>query len=168
MESFGTLKAFCLRIDSATGNPTGYGLCVYQDPSVTDIACAALNGAKFGDSVNTLAVSRTVNLGNRPKTEQLEVLEHCVFVGELPCYLTEADIMDLLESFGPLRGFNLVKERETGNSKGYALCVYQDSSVTDIACAALNGIKTGDKTLAVRRAVDSEQELQIALQRLAI
>ncbi|KAL6553665.1 hypothetical protein OROGR_007507 [Orobanche gracilis] len=53
---------------------------------------------------------------------------------------------------GALRGFDLVKDRETGNSKGYAFCVYQDLSVTDIACAALNGIKMGDKTLTVRRA----------------
>jgi splicing factor U2AF subunit len=61
-------------------------------------------------------------------------------------------VRELLESFGPLRGFDLVKDRETGNSKGYAFCVYQDLTVTDIACAALNGIKMGDKTLTVRRA----------------
>nr|VDC61080.1 unnamed protein product [Brassica rapa] len=36
---------------------------------------------------------------------------------------------------------------------GYAFCVFQDPSVTDMACAALNGIKMGDKTLTVRRAV---------------
>ncbi|CAH9143729.1 unnamed protein product [Cuscuta epithymum] len=104
-----------------------------------------------------------------------------VFVGGLPYYFTEAQIRELLESFGPLRGFNLVKDRETGNSKGYAFCVYQDVSVTDIACAALNGIKMGDKTLTVRRASQGslqpkpEQESillhaqqQIALQRLML
>lgn len=76
-----------------------------------------------------------------------------IFVGGLPYYFTESQIRELLESFGPLRGFNLVKDRETGNSKGYAFCVYQDPAVTDIACAALNGIKMGDKTLTVRRAI---------------
>ncbi|KAK8942418.1 Splicing factor U2af large subunit B [Platanthera zijinensis] len=75
-----------------------------------------------------------------------------IFVGGLPYYFTESQVRELLESFGPLRGFDLVKDRETGNSKGYAFCVYQDLSVTDIACAALNGIKMGDKTLTVRRA----------------
>ncbi|KAM3292314.1 hypothetical protein ACQJBY_036273 [Aegilops geniculata] len=75
-----------------------------------------------------------------------------IFVGGLPYYFTEAQVRELLESFGPLRGFDLVKDRETGNSKGYAFCVYQDLNVTDIACAALNGIKMGDKTLTVRRA----------------
>ncbi|XP_073305289.1 splicing factor U2af large subunit B-like isoform X2 [Primulina huaijiensis] len=104
-----------------------------------------------------------------------------VFVGGLPYYFTESQIRELLESFGPLRGFDLVKDRETGNSKGYAFCVYQDLSVTDIACAALNGIKMGDKTLTVRRAnqgttqLKPEQESvllhaqqQIALQRLML
>ncbi|GAB4847117.1 hypothetical protein Ancab_039816 [Ancistrocladus abbreviatus] len=75
-----------------------------------------------------------------------------IFVGGLPYYFTEAQVRELLESFGPLRGFDLVKDRETGNSKGYAFCVYQDLSVTDIVCQALNGIKMGDKTLTVRRA----------------
>nr|GMC65398.1 splicing factor U2af large subunit A-like isoform X1 [Ipomoea batatas] len=104
-----------------------------------------------------------------------------IFVGGLPYYFTEAQIRELLESFGTLRGFNLVKDRETGNSKGYAFCVYQDVSVTDIACAALNGIKMGDKTLTVRRASQGslqpkpEQESilmhahqQIALQRFML
>ncbi|KAL0304164.1 UNVERIFIED_CONTAM: Splicing factor U2af large subunit B [Sesamum radiatum] len=104
-----------------------------------------------------------------------------IFVGGLPYYFTESQIRELLESFGPLRGFDLVKDRETGNSKGYAFCVYQDLSVTDIACAALNGIKMGDKTLTVRRANQGasqpkpEQESvllhaqqQIALQRLML
>nr|XP_018629068.1 splicing factor U2af large subunit A-like isoform X4 [Nicotiana tomentosiformis] len=104
-----------------------------------------------------------------------------IFVGGLPYYFTEAQIRELLESFGPLRGFNLVKDKETGNSKGYAFCVYSDVSVTDIACAALNGIKMGDKTLTVRRASQGtlqpkpEQESilmhaqqQIALQRLML
>ncbi|XP_011656492.1 splicing factor U2af large subunit A isoform X5 [Cucumis sativus] len=104
-----------------------------------------------------------------------------IFVGGLPYYFTEAQVRELLESFGPLRGFDLVKDRETGNSKGYAFCVYQDLSVTDIACAALNGIKMGDKTLTVRRANQGanqpkpEQESvllhaqqQIALQKLML
>ncbi|XWS33741.1 hypothetical protein CRYUN_Cryun22dG0109500 [Craigia yunnanensis] len=104
-----------------------------------------------------------------------------IFVGGLPYYFTEVQIRELLESFGALRGFDLVKDRETGNSKGYAFCVYQDLSVTDIACAALNGIKMGDKTLTVRRANQGttqpkpEQESilqhaqqQIALQRLIL
>ncbi|KAJ7298801.1 hypothetical protein O6H91_03G080700 [Diphasiastrum complanatum] len=103
-----------------------------------------------------------------------------VFVGGLPYYLTEAQIKELLESFGQLRGFDLVKDRDTGNSKGYGFCVYHDPAVTDVACAALNGLKMGDKTLTVRRATASGQpkpdqtnvmvqaQHQIAIQKLAL
>ncbi|KAH9565368.1 hypothetical protein CY35_04G074700 [Sphagnum magellanicum] len=103
-----------------------------------------------------------------------------VFVGGLPYYLTEVQIKELLESFGPLRGFDLVKDRDTGNSKGYGFCVYQDPAVTDVAIAALNGLKMGDKTLSVRRASASGQpkpdqanvlaqaQHHIAIQKLAL
>ncbi|GLU13703.1 hypothetical protein SLE2022_303190 [Rubroshorea leprosula] len=79
-----------------------------------------------------------------------------IFVGGLPCYFTEVQIRELLESFGPLRGFDLVKDRETGNSKGYAFCVYQDPSVTDIACAALNGIKWAQQ-IAMQRLLQPQR-----------
>ncbi|PON96081.1 U2 snRNP auxilliary factor, large subunit, splicing factor [Trema orientale] len=78
-----------------------------------------------------------------------------VFVGGIPYYFTEDQIKELLESFGALRGFDLVKDKDTGNSKGYGFCVYKDPAVTDLACASLNGIKMGDKTLTVRRATAS-------------
>ncbi|KAJ4878489.1 Splicing factor U2af large subunit B [Raphanus sativus] len=133
---------------------------------------AALGPSQPNPNLNLAAVGlSSVSTGG------LEVPDR-LFVGGLPYYLTEDQIRELLESFGPLRGFNLVKDRETGNSMGYAFCVFQDPSVTDIACAALNGIKMGNKTLTVRRAVQGavqpkpEQEdillhaqQQIALQR---
>ncbi|XP_021902214.1 splicing factor U2af large subunit B-like isoform X2 [Carica papaya] len=84
-----------------------------------------------------------------------------IFVGGLPYYFTEAQIRELLESFGPLRGFDLVKDKDTGNSKGYGFCVYKDPAVIDVACAALNGLKMGDKTLTVRRATISLPDVKI-------
>ena len=107
---------------------------------------AALGPSQPSPNLNLAAVGLTAG-----STGGLEGPDR-IFVGGLPYYFTEAQVRELLESFGPLRGFDLVKDRETGNSKGYAFCVYQDLTVTDIACAALNGIKMGDKTLTVRRA----------------
>ena len=44
-----------------------------------------------------------------------------VFVGGLPYYLSEEQCRELLGSFGAIKSFDLVKDRETGNSKGYGL-----------------------------------------------
>jgi len=78
-----------------------------------------------------------------------------IFVGGLPYYLSEEQIRDLLGQFGALKGFDLVKDRDTGNSKGYGFVVYEDPAVVDIACSSLNGLAMGDKTLTVRRATAS-------------
>ncbi|KAL9263771.1 Splicing factor U2af large subunit A-like protein [Drosera capensis] len=81
-----------------------------------------------------------------------------IFVGGIPYYIAETQIKELLESFGPLKGFDLVKDRETGNSRGYGFCVYRDPAIADIACEALNGLKMGEKTLTVRRATISNPQ----------
>jgi splicing factor U2AF subunit len=103
-----------------------------------------------------------------------------VFVGGLPYYLNEEQCRELLGSFGAIKSFDLVKDRDTGNSKGcvlspcmrnvalvssdrdptpaapcrYGFVVYTDPSVTDIACAGLNGMRMGERTLTVRRATE--------------
>jgi len=66
--------------------------------------------------------------------------------------ITLQQVKELLTSFGPLKAFNLVKDSATGLSKGYAFCEYLDPSITDQACAGLNGMQLGDKKLIVQRA----------------
>ncbi|VAI21188.1 unnamed protein product [Triticum turgidum subsp. durum] len=107
---------------------------------------AALGPSQPNPNLNLAAVGLTPGAGGG-----LEGPDR-IFVGGLPYYFTEAQVRELLETFGPLRGFDIVKDKETGNSKGYAFCLYKDVTVTDIACAALNGIQLGDRTLTVRRA----------------
>ncbi|CAH0384059.1 unnamed protein product [Bemisia tabaci] len=77
---------------------------------------------------------------------------HKIFIGGLPNYLNEDQVKELLQSFGPLRAFNLVKDSATGLSKGYAFCEYADVVITDQAIAGLNGMQFGDKKLIVQRA----------------
>lgn len=40
-------------------------------------------------------------------------------------------VKDLLSPFGCLKAFNVVVDKATGNSKGYAFCEYDDVSRTD-------------------------------------
>jgi len=74
-----------------------------------------------------------------------------IFVGGLPSALSEDQVRELVSPFGELKHFTLVKDGH-GTSKGFAFYEYADPSVTDRACAALNGKKIGDKTLLVQRA----------------
>ena len=42
-------------------------------------------------------------------------------------------VRELLQAFGPLKSYNLVSDRDTGVSKGYAFCEYTDPNVTEVA-----------------------------------
>lgn len=75
-----------------------------------------------------------------------------IFVGGLPSYLNEEQVMELLKSFGELRAFNLVRENGNGASKGFAFFEYNDPSVTDVAIQSLSGMELGDRYLVVQRA----------------
>ncbi|DBA04481.1 TPA: hypothetical protein N0F65_010077 [Lagenidium giganteum] len=79
-----------------------------------------------------------------------------IFIGGLPYHLNEEQVKELLQAFGPLRSFHLVKELNSNLSKGYGFCEYLDASMTDAACIGLNDMKVGDKTLTVRRAMSQE------------
>ncbi|XP_051825217.1 splicing factor U2AF 65 kDa subunit-like [Antechinus flavipes] len=77
---------------------------------------------------------------------------HKLFIGGIPSYLNDDQVKELLNSFGALRAFNLVKDGATGLSRGYAFCEYTDIRVTDQAISGLNGMELGDKKLLVQRA----------------
>ncbi|XP_076443173.1 splicing factor U2AF 50 kDa subunit-like [Babylonia areolata] len=77
---------------------------------------------------------------------------HKIFVGGVPSYLLDDQLKELLLPFGALKSFNLVRDNATGLSKGFAFCEYLDPNITDMACAALNGMQLGDKKLIVQRA----------------
>ncbi|KAG9134516.1 hypothetical protein Leryth_024132 [Lithospermum erythrorhizon] len=152
----------------------GVALRVRRPTDYNPTMAAALGPSQPSPHLNLAAAGLTPGM-----TSEADGVDR-IFVGGLPYYFTETQIRELLESFGSLRGFDLVKDRDTGNSKGYGFCIYKDPAVTDIACAALNGLKLGDKTLTVRRAtmsgqVKSEQEYilaqaqqHIAMQRIAM
>ena len=75
-----------------------------------------------------------------------------IFVGGLPLFLNDEQVMELLKSFGELKAFNLVRDSIHGTSKGFAFCEYADPTITDVACQGLNGMEIGDRRIVVQRA----------------
>lgn len=76
-----------------------------------------------------------------------------LYIGGLPTCLNDHQVKELLGTFGKLRGFNLVKDTLTSDSKGFAFCEYLDPLVTEQAIAGLNGMQLGDRKLVVQRSI---------------
>lgn len=86
-----------------------------------------------------------------------------LFMGAVPPYLTEEQIIELLMSFGQLRAFHLVKDTATGLSRGFGFCEYISTEITDQAIAGLNGMQLGDKKLVLQRSLVGARSSAAAL-----
>ncbi|KAI9874691.1 MAG: hypothetical protein M1830_009412, partial [Pleopsidium flavum] len=75
-----------------------------------------------------------------------------ISVSNIPLYLTDEQVTELLVSFGELKAFVLAKDSGTEESRGIAFFEYLDQAATDIAVEGLNGMELGDKHLKVQRA----------------
>lgn len=75
-----------------------------------------------------------------------------ISVTNLPPYLTEEQVMELLVSFGKLKSFVLVKDSSTEESRGIAFLEYVDPTATPIAITGLHAMMLGDHSLKVQKA----------------
>ncbi|MCJ1307962.1 hypothetical protein MMC25_001612 [Agyrium rufum] len=72
-----------------------------------------------------------------------------VYVGGLSFDLTEGDIITIFSQFGEPVYINLVRDKETGKSKGFAFLKYEDQRSTDLAVDNLGGATVLDRVLKV-------------------
>ncbi|CAN4086706.1 unnamed protein product [Withania somnifera] len=62
-----------------------------------------------------------------------------VFVGGIPFDLTEGDLLAVFAQYGEVVDVNLVRDKGTGKSKGFAFIAYEDQRSTNLAVDNLNG-----------------------------
>jgi len=75
-----------------------------------------------------------------------------IFVGNLDFGATEESVRALFEPYGTVERVNLVTNRDTGRSRGFAFVEMTDSGEADRAIAALNGSSLGGRTLHIDEA----------------
>ncbi|GAW18120.1 hypothetical protein ANO14919_075930 [Xylariales sp. No.14919] len=75
-----------------------------------------------------------------------------ISISNIPPYLADEQVVELLVAFGELKAFVLVKDNGTEESRGIAFCEFADPSITDIAVQGLNGMVIGEKNLKVQKA----------------
>ena len=75
-----------------------------------------------------------------------------IFVGNLDFAATESSIRSLFEPYGNIDRVNLVTDRDTGRSRGFAFVEMSDASQADQAIASLNGVNLDGRNLNVNEA----------------
>ncbi|WVZ61116.1 hypothetical protein U9M48_011038 [Paspalum notatum var. saurae] len=72
-----------------------------------------------------------------------------VFAGGIPFDLTEGDLLAIFAQYGEVVDVNLVRDKGTGKSKGFAFLAYEDQRSTILAVDNLNGAKVLGRIIRV-------------------
>ena len=72
-----------------------------------------------------------------------------IYIGNLNYRVRENDLKGILEEYGTLESVKLVKDRETGKSKGFAFAEMSNDSEAKRAIEELNGASFDKKVISV-------------------
>jgi len=72
-----------------------------------------------------------------------------LFVGGLPFATTDDELKELFAAHGTVASATVVRDRETGRSKGFGFVEYESDDEGKAAQAALNGTEFGGRTISV-------------------
>jgi RNA recognition motif-containing protein len=75
-----------------------------------------------------------------------------IFVGNLDFAATDSSVRTMFEQYGTVARVNLVTDRDTGRSRGFAFVEMNDTEEADRAIAALNGAQLEGRALNVNEA----------------
>lgn len=75
-----------------------------------------------------------------------------VYVGNLSFQTSETELQTLFSQYGAVRTCSVVRDRDTGKSRGFAFVEMDDDAAADSAINALNGTQLGGRTLTVNEA----------------
>lgn len=75
-----------------------------------------------------------------------------LYVGNLPFSASEGDLESMFSQYGQLDSVSLVRDRDSGQPRGFAFVEFSDDAAAEAAIAATNGADMGGRALMVNEA----------------
>ena len=75
-----------------------------------------------------------------------------IYIGNLNYRVREADLQQVMEEYGAVDSVKIIKDRETGNSKGFAFVEMGNDAQAKQAIEELNGAEYEGRTMIVKEA----------------
>ena len=80
-----------------------------------------------------------------------------IYVGNLAYEVTEADLQKAFEGFGEVESVSIIKDKFSGQSKGFGFVEMPEKAVANAAINGLNGTELKGRTLTVNEARPREE-----------
>ncbi|MGB9672700.1 MAG: RNA recognition motif domain-containing protein [Anaerolineales bacterium] len=84
-------------------------------------------------------------------------MEPKLYVGNLPYTVTEDELRDYFAQAGTIKSVALIRDRDTGRSKGFAFVEYETNEEAQKAISLFNGTQLQERTLTVNQARPREE-----------
>jgi len=75
-----------------------------------------------------------------------------IYIGNLNYCVKEADLQQVIEEYGAVESVKIIKDRETGKSKGFAFIEMNNDAQAKQAIEELNGFEFEGRTMIVKEA----------------
>jgi RNA recognition motif-containing protein len=75
-----------------------------------------------------------------------------IYVGNLAYAMQEEDLQDLFAGYGPVASVNIIKDRDTGNSKGFGFVEMENEADGEKAIQDLDGSAVKGRNIKVNQA----------------
>ena len=75
-----------------------------------------------------------------------------IYIGNLNSRVKEADLQQVIEEYGAVESVKIIKDRETGKSKGFAFIEMNNDAQAKQAIEELNGSEFEGRTMIVKEA----------------
>ena len=99
-------------------------------------------------SKEELAAEREVL--NKARESAKETMGMKLFIGGVPYSTTEEQLTEIFVAHGELKEVHIAKDKETGNSKGFAFVTYKSYKEGEAAIEALKGTKLEGRKLTIQ------------------
>ncbi|CAI2174617.1 6177_t:CDS:2 [Funneliformis geosporum] len=109
-----------------------------------------MNVTKEIQRINSREIERNISVSGSWHAQYRD--SPYIFVGNIPFDLTEGDIITIFSQYGEILDIQLVRNRETGESKGFGFLRYEDQRSTILAVDNLNNYTLLGRTLRVDHA----------------
>eukprot|EP00612_Vaucheria_litorea_P004820 CAMPEP_0171463260 /NCGR_PEP_ID=MMETSP0945-20130129/6991_1 /TAXON_ID=109269 /ORGANISM="Vaucheria litorea, Strain CCMP2940" /LENGTH=301 /DNA_ID=CAMNT_0011989995 /DNA_START=304 /DNA_END=1206 /DNA_ORIENTATION=+ len=154
----GTVSHVNLLTDFETGNSRGFAFVTFASPEEAQTAVDTLNGTDIdGRSIRVNPTrakrgndSMMDDRGPSNKSFQSDVPDEAkLFIGNLGWDTSSDDLMRAFSEFGTVVDAKVIKDRETGNSRGFGFISFENPASAEKAIHTMDGMELGGRDIRV-------------------
>eukprot|EP00439_Symbiodinium_sp_Y106_P083541 s1379_g23.t1 len=163
---YGQISSVQIIKDNATGKSKGYGFIKFADPADAEKVLRTMDGADIcgrrckldragggkshGGGQNMSRYERDDRRGGRGRDGGKAAEPEKLFIGKLSLDATEEDVQDAFRRLCDVK-VQIIKDRDTGEARGFGFITFPDSSKAEEALRSLQGAEVAGQPCRLER-----------------